>query len=96
MCGTCGKAFRVRANYFKHRKIHLRTFPQQEVSNSQEITDPDEEDKGSQANCVNETVENVVLQVQEATIQHNLTSVVVTPSTTNDFYQFNNDQPWIT
>ena len=24
VCPICGKAFRVRANYFKHRKIHMR------------------------------------------------------------------------
>ena len=24
VCAVCGKAFRVRANYFKHRKIHMR------------------------------------------------------------------------
>lgn len=30
MCPTCGKAFRVRANYYKHRKIHERTSAEQQ------------------------------------------------------------------
>lgn len=32
MCPTCGKAFRVRANYYKHRKIHERTSVEQPAS----------------------------------------------------------------
>lgn len=32
MCPTCGKAFRVRANYYKHRKIHERTSVEQPTS----------------------------------------------------------------
>lgn len=31
MCPTCGKAFRVRANYYKHRKIHERTSAEQQL-----------------------------------------------------------------
>jgi len=40
MCPTCGKAFRVRANYYKHRKIHERTSIEQ---HQQEQHEPGEQ-----------------------------------------------------
>lgn len=34
ICQDCGKAFRVRANYFKHRKIHQRANAEAKVEDS--------------------------------------------------------------
>ena len=36
MCPTCGKAFRVRANYYKHRKIHERSSAEQQQQDQQQ------------------------------------------------------------
>lgn len=38
ICQDCGKAFRVRANYFKHRKIHQRANSESKAENSSGIT----------------------------------------------------------
>ncbi len=43
MCPTCGKAFRVRANYYKHRKIHERTSIEQHQQEQQELGEPVQE-----------------------------------------------------
>ena len=42
MCPTCGKAFRVRANYYKHRKIHERSAADQtqQIDHQQELIQP--------------------------------------------------------
>jgi len=80
VCGICGKAFRVRANYFKHRKIHMR------------VTNPIvANDVSVNAQPVVETIGDVALE----TMHHNL---VVPPvaAVTSDFFQFSNEQQWIT
>lgn len=40
MCPTCGKAFRVRANYYKHRKIHERTSAEQQQHEQDQPNQP--------------------------------------------------------
>ena len=39
ICPECGKAFRVRANYFKHRKIHQRATAEQQHQQQQQDQD---------------------------------------------------------
>lgn len=67
MCPTCGKAFRVRANYYKHRKIHERTSAEQQ---QQEQDQPNQSTQSEQlpghneiqrtsAHSTNEEVANV-------------------------------------
>lgn len=103
ICGTCGKAFRVRANYFKHRKIHMRSSSVpgsgiQEVGGVQEEPDHDAEEEGEEEtnNKLDEVVESAAIPVEEPVVHHTLVPVVVTPATANDFFQFTNDHQWIT
>ena len=49
MCPTCGKAFRVRANYYKHRKIHERTSIEQHQQDSQENGEVEDQKEAQQA-----------------------------------------------
>lgn len=104
ICGICGKAFRVRANYFKHRKIHMRAANsnrnevQTETAGEappeereQEEEEDEEEERAGQSE-----IENVTgLPVQETVVHHNLVPVV-SATTPGDFFQFANEQQWIT
>lgn len=104
ICGICGKAFRVRANYFKHRKIHMRAANsnrnevQTETAGEappeereQEEEEDEEEERADQSE-----IENVTgLPVQETVVHHNLVPVV-SATTPGDFFQFANEQQWIT
>ena len=90
VCQICGKAFRVRANYFKHRKIHLKAAS---VLNAQTTTGGEEEEE-------EEEEEQQQQQQQQQQQESNLNvpqpvTAAAAGSSSGDFFQFANDQQWI-
>ena len=95
ICGVCGKAFRVRANYFKHRKIHMRAANSAQREAQMEAEEPateeqeeDEEDEESE-----DRGGQVDAPEAETVVHHNLVPVAASAS---DFFPFTNEQQWIT
>ena len=67
MCPTCGKAFRVRANYYKHRKIHERSSAEQQQQDQQQNQNEQiqgQHDEGQQTgiHAVGDDISNVTPQ----------------------------------
>ncbi len=56
MCPTCGKAFRVRANYYKHRKIHERTTAEQQQQDQQNHNEQLQEQREAQQTAIHPVV----------------------------------------
>jgi hypothetical protein len=83
VCQICGKAFRVRANYFKHRKIHLKAAS---VLNAQSTTTEGGEE---------EEEEEEQQQQQESNLTAATPATTATGSSSGDFFQFANEQQWI-
>jgi hypothetical protein len=84
VCQICGKAFRVRANYFKHRKIHLKAAS---VLNAQSTTTEGGEEE--------EEEEEEQQQQQESNLTAAAPATTATGSSSGDFFQFANEQQWI-
>jgi hypothetical protein len=95
----------VRANYFKHRKIHLRAKnanqPETHAETAGESETPveeqepeEEEEEDEERSCQEEgdpgPVEEVVAH------HHNLVPAVVAGPAAGDFFQFASEQQWIT
>ena len=101
ICPTCGKAFRVRANYFKHRKIHMRGSnsnqpeAQAETAGENPAEEPEEEEEEEEEERGGQAEGNPGMPVEAVAHHHNLVPAVEA-STTGDFFQFANEQQWIT
>lgn len=100
ICGLCGKAFRVRANYFKHRKIHMRAAnsAQRETEATgeaapEEHEDEDEGEEEEDGGGQGEVEGDTGITVGEAVVHHNLVPVT---ASAGDFFPFTNEQQWIT
>ena len=62
MCPTCGKAFRVRANYYKHRKIHERTSAEQQQDQQNHNEGQHDEAQQTGIHTVSDDIVNVPSQ----------------------------------
>lgn len=85
VCAVCGKAFRVRANYFKHRKIHMRASTNAVASAAAEEAVPNQLPME----------ENIAEADGLEGVHHNLVAPTESAATANDFFQFTNEQQWI-
>jgi uncharacterized C2H2 Zn-finger protein len=102
ICPICGKAFRVRANYFKHRKIHLRANnsnqpdAQAETAGENPAEEPEDEEEEEEERGGQAEGDPGEMPVEEAAPHHHSLVPAVVASTTGDFFQFANEQQWIT